>query len=100
MGPVGEVLTSPICAQRASGYNSRVLTFPNPELKNAKAGFIATPPTMMSRPARNTRAHLSVIETSGVDLDEHVTPPERRNGPFHDTDVIMGGLTERVGLIL
>ena len=44
MGPVGEVLTSPICAQRASGYNSRVLTFPNPELKNAKAAFIFDAP--------------------------------------------------------
>jgi len=54
----------------------------------------------MSTPVRNARAHLSVIETSGGNLDEHVTPPERRNGPFHDTDVIMGGLTERVGLIL
>ena len=48
MSPVGEVLTRPICAQRASDHNSRVLTFPNPELKNAIAGFIATPPTMMS----------------------------------------------------
>ena len=46
------------------------------------------------------RAHLSVIETSGVDLDEHFTPPERGNGPFHETHVIMRGLTERVGLIL
>ena len=45
-------------------------------------------------------AHLSVIETSGVDLDEDFAPPERRNGPFHDTHVIMGGLTERPGLIL
>jgi hypothetical protein len=37
------VLTRSICAQRASCYDSRVLTFPNPELKRRKAGFIATP---------------------------------------------------------
>ena len=35
------------------------------------------------------RAHLSVVETSRVDFHEYFTGFERRNRPFHDTNIIV-----------
>ena len=88
--------TGPVCAQRATRYNSRVPTLSNPELNKAKEGELRRP-----NPSRGTPpAHLSVIETSRVDLDEYLARLEGRKGLFHDSHIIIQGLAQKLGLIL
>lgn len=50
--PAIRALTSPICAQGATGDNPRILTFANPELNQSKVTFIAI---VFTKPERTSR---------------------------------------------
>jgi hypothetical protein len=40
---------------------------------------------------RDPQAHLSVVETGRIDFHQYFTGFKRRNGPFHDTHIMVQG---------
>lgn len=46
------------------------------------------------------QAHLSVVETSCIDFHEYFPGFKRRNGPFHDTHIMVLGLILLLVLVM